>query len=96
MRSWGDQVVSIVRASNEGRPLSTSLHGSGQGYPRLRASDEHRFIVRVLRARRAPGRSLIILRRARVPGAKDQRGYPATLPPLTPVLPRPYNISSCC
>ena len=30
--------------------------GSGQGCPLLRASDEHRFIVRILRARRAPGR----------------------------------------
>ena len=31
---------------------------SGQGCPRLRESDEHSFIVRVLRARRAPGRFL--------------------------------------
>jgi hypothetical protein len=31
--------------------------GSGQGCPLLRASDEHSFIVRVLRARRAPGHS---------------------------------------
>ena len=31
---------------------------SGRGCPLLRASNEHRFIVRVLRARRAPGYSL--------------------------------------
>jgi hypothetical protein len=44
---------------------SSSLWGSGQGCPRLRASDEHSFIVRVLRARRAPGRPpLILLHRA--------------------------------
>ncbi len=34
----------------------TSLRRSGQGCPLLRALDEHSFIVRVLRARRAPGR----------------------------------------
>ncbi len=33
------------------------ISGSGQGCPLLRASDEHILIVRVLRARRAPGRS---------------------------------------
>jgi hypothetical protein len=53
---------------------------------------EHRFIVRVLRARRASGRSLLFLLRAHVPGAREQRRCPAALPPLTPVLPRPYNI----
>ena len=37
--------------------LPTSLKGSGQGCPLLRASNEHIPIVRVLRARRAPGRS---------------------------------------
>ena len=48
-----------LRASNEGHLiLSTSLKGSGQGCPLLRASNEHIPIVRVLRARRAPGRSL--------------------------------------
>ena len=36
-------------------PFSPVL-GSGQGCPRLRASNEHIPIVRVLRARRAPGR----------------------------------------
>jgi len=36
------------------------------------------------------------LLRARVPGAREQRGCPAALPPLTPVLPRPYNILSNC
>ena len=44
---------------SEGLPiLPTSLKGSGQGCPLLRASNEHIPIVRVLRARRAPGRSL--------------------------------------
>ncbi len=33
--------------------LPPPFKGSGQGYPLLRASDEHSFIVRVLRARRA-------------------------------------------
>ncbi len=43
----------------EGLPISHAfLGGSGQGCPLLRASNEHRFTVRVLRARRAPGRSL--------------------------------------
>ena len=51
-----------LRASNEG--LFPSLHITSRewlGCPRLRASDEHSFIVRVLRARRAPGHSLPIL-----------------------------------
>ncbi len=37
--------------------LYTSLKGSGRGCPLLRASNEHRFTVRVLRARRAPRHS---------------------------------------
>ena len=49
-------------ASNECFPiLHSSLRGSGRGCPSLRASNEHSFIVRVLRARRAPGRSLLPL-----------------------------------
>ena len=49
----------LLRASNEGLPIPfTSLKGSGQGCPLLRASNEHILIVRVLRARGAPGRSL--------------------------------------
>ncbi len=45
-------------ASNESLPiLHSSLRGSGRGCPLLRASNEHSFIVRVLRARRAPGHS---------------------------------------
>ena len=40
------------------------IEGSGRGCPLLRASNEHCFIVRVLRARRAPGRSLPISGRA--------------------------------
>ena len=55
----------------EGLPIFfTSLQGSGQGCPLLRASNEHRFIVRVLRARRAPGCSLLILLRPRVARAR--------------------------
>src|SRR6185295_20193809 len=33
------------------------FRGSGRGCPQLRASNEHILIVRVLRARRTPGRS---------------------------------------
>jgi hypothetical protein len=63
-----------LRASNEHLLLPyTILRGSGQGCPSLRASNEHCFIVRVLRARRAPGRSLPILPRARV--ARAQRTH---------------------
>jgi ribosomal protein L30/L7E len=40
------------------RLLTLFLGGSGQGCPLLRASNEHIRIVRVLRARRAPGHSL--------------------------------------
>src|SRR5436309_14754810 len=47
-----------LRVYNEGLPiLCTSLWRSDQGCPLLRAWDEHSFIVRVLRARRAPGHS---------------------------------------
>lgn len=35
-----------------------SLKGSGRGYPLLRVVNEHSYIVRVLRTRRAPGRLL--------------------------------------
>jgi hypothetical protein len=45
----------------EGLPISyVSLGGSDRGCLLLRASNEHRFIVRVLRARKAPGHSLLI------------------------------------
>ncbi len=44
------------RSDNLSTP-HTSHKGSGQGCPLLRASNEHILIVRVLRARRAPGRS---------------------------------------
>src|SRR5438270_12159971 len=54
------------------------LSGSGQGCPQLRASDEHRFTVRVLLARRALGRSLSILLRPRVARARGS----SQLPPL--------------
>ena len=37
------------------------LGGSGQGCLLLRASNEHILIVGVLRAKRAPGRSLLLL-----------------------------------
>ena len=61
--------------------LFTSLRGSGQGCPFLRASNEHILIVRVLRARRAPGRSLPILLRPRVARAqKIIRLHPLPVP----------------
>ena len=45
----------------EGLPISyASLGGSGRSCPLLRASNEHCITVRVLRARRAPGRCLPI------------------------------------
>ena len=50
--------------------------GEWPGYPLLRASNEHRFTVRVLRARRAPGRSLPILPSPRVASAKKTNGLP--------------------
>jgi len=52
--------------------FQTSTKRSGQGCPLLRASNEHSFIVRVLRARRAPGRSLPILLRPRVARAQKR------------------------
>src|SRR4029078_9998066 len=50
---------SIQRGRSKNRPTSHTSHkGSGRGCPLLRASDEHILIVRVLRAKRAPRRSL--------------------------------------
>ncbi len=44
----------------ESLPISyASLRGSDRGCPRLRGSNEHIPLVRVLRARRAPGHSLL-------------------------------------
>ena len=48
--------VQQVRSENLPTP-HTSHKGSGRGCPLLRASNEHILIVRVLRARWAPGRS---------------------------------------
>ena len=48
--------VQQVRSENLPTP-HTSHKGSGRGCPLLRASNEHILIVRVLRARRVPGRS---------------------------------------
>ena len=60
-----------LQPSNEPLSIHTIyLWRSGQGCPLLRASNEHSFTVRVLRARRAPGRSLRILRRPRVARAQ--------------------------
>jgi hypothetical protein len=56
-----DVPLSQTRAFQFPQPFSK---GSGQGCPLLRASNEHILIVRVLRARRAPGRSLLGLHRA--------------------------------
>ena len=61
------------RASSPSEGLTiptTYLQGGGQSCPLLRASNEHSFIVRVLRARRALGRSLLILLRPRVARAQ--------------------------
>src|SRR4026209_536017 len=62
--------------------LIVFLKGSGRGCPLLRASNEHILIVRVLRARRAPGRSLplladffSILLRLRVPSQACQHTF---------------------
>jgi hypothetical protein len=61
----------------EGLPISyTFLGGSGRGCPLLRASNEHRFTVRVLRARRAPGRTLLILLKPRVARARGSSQLP--------------------
>ena len=87
----------------EGLPiLFISLQGSGQGRPLLRASNEHLLSVRVLRARRAPGRSLPILLRPRVARAQKIISlHPFPLPSLWPftatwalgdVARRPYLI----
>ena len=51
-------IFHYVRQQSPSNFLYTSLRGSGRGCPLLRASNEHRFTVRVLRARRAPGYSL--------------------------------------
>jgi hypothetical protein len=57
--------------------------GSGQGCPLLRASNQHSFTVRVLRARRAPGRSLpILLGRA----LREHRRSSASTPLLPSML----------
>jgi len=65
----------------EGLPIrQTSIQGSGPGCPLLRASNEHRFTVRVLRAKRAPGRSRPILLSPRV--ARAQGTHRAILPLL--------------
>jgi hypothetical protein len=63
------------RGPSSSATRATSL-GSGQGCPLLRASNEHSFTVRVLRARRAPGRSLFILLRPRVARARDRPSRP--------------------
>jgi hypothetical protein len=60
-----------LHVSKETLPtLSTSFERGGRGCPLLHASNEHRFIVRVLRARRAPGHSLPILLRPRIARAQ--------------------------
>jgi hypothetical protein len=64
----------------EGLPISFAfLGGSGRGCPLLRASNEHFLNVRVLRARRAPGRSLLILLRPRVARARGSSQLPHPL-----------------
>src|SRR5438128_41443 len=64
----------------EGLPISYAiLGGSGRGCPQLRASNEHSFTVRVLRARRAPGRSLLIPLTPRVARARGSSQPPPSL-----------------
>jgi hypothetical protein len=64
----------------EGLPISYAfLGGSGRGCPQRRASNEHSFTVRVLRARRAPGRSLLILLKPRVARARGSSQPPRPL-----------------
>jgi len=54
--------------------ITPSRPGESPDYPSLSASNEHSFIVRVLRARRAPGRSLLILLKPHVTRAQWIRG----------------------
>ena len=57
-----------LRTSSETLPIPyTFLRRSGQGCPRLRASNEHSFTVRVLRARRALAAPSPILLSPRIP-----------------------------
>ena len=61
----------------EGRPVRhTSLQGSGRGCPLLRASNEHSFTVRVLRARMAPGHSLLSFSGRALREQRRLTGYP--------------------
>ena len=61
----------------EGLPVRhTSLQGSGRGCPLLRASNEHSFTVRVLRARRAPGHSLLSFSGRALREHRRLTGYP--------------------
>jgi hypothetical protein len=74
----------------EGLPiLHTSLKGSGRGCPLLRASSDHCFTVGALRARRAPGRSLLILLRPRVARARGSSQLPH--PPFFSILLGPID-----
>ena len=74
----------------EGLPiLITSRQGSGQGCPLLRASNEHIPIVRVLRASRAPGRSLPILLRKEDDGERLLVKPRGILLPYFPGIARP-------
>jgi len=79
-------VLVPLRPSSEALPiLSNSLLRSGQGCPLLRASDEHCFIVRVLRARRASGRSFPVPPACAVLQTGvgfEKRAVPATIPLL--------------
>ena len=62
---------------SEGLPVRhTSLQGSGRGCPLLRASNEHSFTVRVLRARRAPGHSLLSFSGRALREQRRLTGYP--------------------
>ena len=71
LRDGGAFSLPLRRVNKGCSDLHRLFQGSGQGCPLLRASDEHSFIVRVLRARRAPGRSLPILLMPRVARAQE-------------------------
>src|ERR1043165_1989107 len=61
MRGVRDRALREHRRSSVSIPSSAPhISGSGRGCPLLRASNEHILIVRVLRARRAPGCSLFL------------------------------------
>ena len=70
--------------------LHTSTKGSGLGCPLLRASNEHFLNVRVLRARRAPGRALLILSRAHIARTRETNRHSPLLCLAIAIIPSVY------